>query len=405
MLKKLRIKFVVINMSIVTIMLGIIFYMLFFSTSRTLELESIQMMEKLSMNPQKITLGVQEEKPDLAIRLPYFTVLHNRAGEIIEIGGDYYDLSDTEMIESIVQLSKDMHTDIGTLNDYNLRFMRTQTPMGECYVYSDITNEQSILKGMGRAFLAIGLVAFLVFLGISIFLAMWAVKPVEKAWKQQKQFVADASHELKTPLTVIMTDAELMNTPDCEEGERIQLTESILTMSAQMRGLVESLLELARIDNGIMKNKMTPTDFSEITSNACMMFEPLFFENDRVLDYDVDPDIQVKGSDAHLKQLVDILLDNACKYSSPNGMTVAQLKKIQSKRCLLTVSSQGEALNEEDLKNIFKRFYRLDKARTMNHSYGLGLSIAQNIVKEHRGKIWAESHSGQNIFYVELPLK
>jgi signal transduction histidine kinase len=110
----------------------------------------------------------------------------------------------------------------------------------------------------------------------------------------------------------------------------------------------------------------------------------------------------VKGSASHLRQVVDILLDNARKYSTPQGEVSVELKR-QGGHCLLSVSSPGEPISQADLKNIFKRFYRVDQARAMDHSYGLGLSIAQGIVDAHRGRIWAQSGQGRNIFFVQLP--
>ena len=106
---------------------------------------------------------------------------------------------------------------------------------------------------------------------------------------------------------------------------------------------------------------------------------------------------------AHLRQLVGILLDNAGKYASSGGETLVTLRRSAHKRCLLEVSDRGEPLSREELQNIFKRFYRGDKVRTMNRSYGLGLSIAQSIANEHCGRIWAESAGGYNRFLVELP--
>ena len=291
----------------------------------------------------------------------------------------------------------------GVLKDYRLRFLRLETPMGPRIVFADMTSEQSTLNNLIRTFLMTGSAAFLVFLGISILLARWAVKPVDLAWQQQKQFVADASHELKTPLTVIQTSAELLHAPDCPEIDRKTLTDSILTMSCQMRGLVENLLDLARIDNGSVKEEYCTVSFSDILSDAVMMFEPIFFEKGLPLRYEVEPDIHVSGIPSHLKQLAGILLDNASKYASPGGETFVKLSRSGHKRCLLEVSDQGEPINSEDLKNIFKRFYRADKARAMNHSYGLGLSIAQSITEEHRGKIWCESRDGYNRFYAEIP--
>lgn len=286
---------------------------------------------------------------------------------------------------------------------YKLRFLRSETPFGQRIVFADMSSEQSTLQNLTRTFSIIGSVAFLVLLGISILLARWAVKPVDLAWQQQKQFVADASHELKTPLTVIMTDTELLHAPDCPEADREPLSGSILTMSSQMRGLVENLLYLARIDNGSVKVEFSVVSFSDIVSETAMMFEPVFFENGLPLRYEIEPEIQLSGIPSHLKQLISILLDNAGKYATPGGETVVKLRRSAHKRCLLEVSDQGEPIGREDLKNIFKRFYRADKARAMNHSYGLGLSIAQSVVEEHHGRIEAESEDGWNRFSVELP--
>ncbi len=400
MLKKLRLKFILINMTIVTLMLGVIFGLMYYSTSHNLERESMRMMESIAINPMQLR---PPNKPHDDVRLPYFSVMINHAGEATEIGGGFFDMSDREFLRELLQVTFDAHTNTGVLKEYNLRFSLKELPMGQCIVFTDMTSEQSTLRNMVRTFLMIGSAAFLVFLGISILLARWAVKPVDRAWQQQKQFVADASHELKTPLTVIQTSAELLHAPDCPEEDREPLSGSILTMSSQMRGLVENLLDLARIDNGSVKEECSIVSFSDIVSDAAMMFEPVFFEKGLPLRYEIEPDIRVNGISAHLKQLIDILMDNAGKYSSPGGETFVKLSRGTHKRCLLEVSDQGEPISNEDLQNIFKRFYRADKARSMNHSYGLGLSIAQSIAEEHRGKIWADSGDGYNRFTVELP--
>ena len=400
MLKKLRLKFILINMTIVTIMLGVIFGLLYYSTSRNLERDSIQMMESLAFTHAK---PGPPNKPRDDVYLPYFSILVDREGRAIEADGNFFDLSDREQLNSILALTYDTESRSGVLKDYRLRFLRSETPMGPRIVFADMTSEQSTLRNLIRTFSIIGSAAFLVFLGISILLARWAVKPVDRAWQQQKQFVADASHELKTPLTVIMTDAELLHAPDCPEADREPLSDSILSMSYQMRGLVENLLDLARIDNGSIKEECSIVSFSDIVSDAALMFEPAFFEKGLPLRYEIEPDIQVNGISAHLKQLICILLDNAGKYASPGGETFVKLNRSGHKRCLLEVSDQGEPINCEDLKNIFKRFYRADKSRAMNHSYGLGLSIAQSITEEHHGKIWCESRDGYNRFYVEIP--
>ena len=400
MLKKLRVKFVLINMLIVTIMLGVIFGFLYYSTSRNLERESVQMMRNLALSPAKPTPPNRRQGD---VHLPYFSILIDREGNAIAADGNFYDLSDTEQINSILALTYETNAESGVLKEYRLRFLRTQTPMGSRIVFADMTSEQSTLDHMIRTFLIVGGAAFIVFLIISILLARWAVKPVDRAWQQQKQFVADASHELKTPLTVIMTDAELLHATDCPENDRKMLTGSILTMSLQMRGLVENLLDLARIDNGSVKEEFGAVSFSDIVSEAVMTFEPVFFEKGLPLRYEIELDIRVNGIESHLKQIISILLDNAGKYASSGGETIMRLYRGTHKHCLLEVSNQGEPISDEDLKNLFKRFYRADKARAMNHSYGLGLSIAQSIAEEHHGKIKVISGGGYNRFIVELP--
>lgn len=406
MLRRLRIKFILVNMTIVTAMLCIIFTLLYYSTSRSLENESMQMMMSMAHNPMQMRpwdaqhRGVQHKN----VRLPYFNILLNREGRIIDVGGDYFDLSDDEFMEELLRAVFDTQSQSGVLQEYNLRFYCTDTPRGQTIIFADMTSERSTLTNLVKNFALTGTSAFLVFLAISVLLARWAVKPVEQAWRQQKQFVADAAHELKTPLTVIMTNAELLNAPESEEKERQQFTDSILIMSKQMRGLIEKMLELARIDNGSVRAEFAAVSFSETVSDALLPFEPLFFEQDMTLSGEIEPDITVHGSSTHLKQMVDILIDNAQKYATAGANTIIRLGKIPHNRCRLEVSNQGEPIDHEELTNIFKRFYRVDKARTMNHSYGLGLSIAQRIAEEHHGRIWAESKDGYNSFYVELPM-
>lgn len=400
MLRRLRIKFICINMTIVTVMLCVMFGLVFHITRQNLEMQSLQMMHTIAAEPFRP--GRPNERPE-QVRLPYFTLEFGPHGELIADGGGYYDLSDEEFLQELTHAVNASGGQTGVLSEYNLRFCRVQTPKTQRLVFADMSSEQAILTDLVQTFLFIGALSLLVFFVVSLFLARWAVKPVDQAWNQQRQFVADASHELKTPLTVILTNAELLQDPDCDEKSKAQSAASILTMSHQMRGLVESLLELARVDNGMIQKAMTRVEFSQLCSDAILPFEPLFFEKGLGLESQIEPGLRLTGSEAHLRQVLDILLDNAMKYSAPQG-TVHVLLRRQGSHCALSVSNPGDPIPPQDLKNIFKRFYRADRARSMNHSYGLGLSIAEHIVQEHRGKIWAESAGGRNTFYVHLPL-
>ena len=215
--------------------------------------------------------------------------------------------------------------------------------------------------------------------------------------------MADASHELKTPLSVIMANAELLANEDTIPDDRRKFSRNILSMTYQMRTLVENLLEMARVDNGTLKMQFAALDFSELVRDAVLSFQLLYEEKGQTLQNAIPDGITLQGSERHLYQVLDVLLDNALKYSVAEGHTNVELKRI-GHSCLLTVSNTGEPISKEDLKNIFKRFYRADKARSLNGSYGLGLSIAEAIVEAHKGKIWAASEPGYNTFFVQLPL-
>ena len=400
MLKKLRIKIVCFTMAIVTVMLCVIFGLVYYFTAENLETESISMMQTVANEPFR--LGRPGERPE-EIQLPYFTLQVGQRGEVLAMGGGYYDLSDEEFIKELLTVVLSEQEETGVLKEYNLRYCRVATPMSRNIVFADMSSEKATLNSLIQTCIFIGVLSFLVFFAISLYLARIAVKPVEKAWEQQKQFVADASHELKTPLTVIMTNAELLQNAGQDEEAKEQSSHSILAMSRQMRGLVEGLLDLARVDNGSVKMAFAEVDLSQLVLDGLLPFEPVYFEQGLDLVSEIEGGIKVKGGESHLRQVVDILLDNAMKYSIPQTQVKVTLKK-QGNTGLLAVSNFGDAISKENLKNIFKRFYRVDSARSMNQSYGLGLSIAESIVREHKGKIWAESSAGTNTFFVQLPI-
>lgn len=398
MLKKLRIKFVCFMMLIITLMLCVIFGMVYYFTSQSLEEQSKQTMQDIAADP--FQLGSLSELQE--VRLPYFVLQIGQYGEVLATSGGYFDLSDEEFLMQVIEATLASDEQSGVLKAYHLRFCRIVTPQSQSLVFVDISSELATLNNLIKTCIFIGVLSLLAFFGISLLLAHVAVKPVDKAWAQQRQFVADASHELKTPLTVILTNAEMLQNPDYDAASKAQFSDSILTMSHQMRGLVESLLELARVDNGTANLAFSVVDFSQLVEESVLPFEPLYFEKGLELQCQVEAGIQLKGSAPHLRQVIDILLDNAMKYSAVPATVTITLKR-QGAHCLLAVSNPGQEISAADLKNIFKRFYRIDKARSMNHSYGLGLSIAESIVQEHRGRIWAQSAQGYNTFFVHLP--
>ena len=387
-------------MLIVTVMLTGIFTMVYHFTREDLETQSVSMLQAVAATPFRTNRP--GDPPDW-VQLPFFVLDLDQAGNVTSAVG-YYDLTDEDDLQALVSDVDSAGDRVGVLPDYGLRYCRSVTPHGERIAFADMSSEQATLSNLIKTCLLIGALCFAVFLLISWLLARWAVKPVEKAWQQQRQFVADASHELKTPLTVIMTNAELLNSPDFDEKRRSQFAAHILTMSRQMRQLIEEMLDLARTDSGQGNLVLSQVDLSKLVSDAVLPFEPVFFEAGLTLTTDIQPGITLRGSGQHLRQTADILLDNARKYAEAPGDVTVTLTR-SGGRCRLAVSNPGPEISKEDLKNIFKRFYRSDTAHTQRGSYGLRLSIAQNIVLRHHGKIWAESKNGRNTFFVELPVK
>ena len=171
-----------------------------------------------------------------------------------------------------------------------------------------------------------------------------------------------------------------------------------------MRTLLEQMLELAKGDHQESQAQYEDVDLGELVDQETMSYEVVFFEQGLALDSREEEHVTVRGNQVELRQVVDILLDNARKYSNPGGKTVVELRREGRRKCVLSVANPGPEIPPEDLAHIFQRFYRIDRARTRTGSFGLGLPIAKQIVSAHRGRIWAESREGRVRFYIELPL-
>ncbi len=402
MIKRLQVKFVIINMLLVTAMLGVMFVLVYSFTKQNLEQTSLSMMQSVASEPFELGRPGGE---DTQVQLPYFTVQVNYRGELMATGGGYFDLSDEELLISVVTAALESGDTTGVLSQYSLRFYCSQERNGMIIVFADLSSETATLNSLIRNCVLIGIFSFAAFLLISILLSRWAVKPVATAWKEQKQFVSDASHELKTPLTVITTNAEIVLNPEYDEADRLECAQGIVAMAAQMRSLVEGLLDLARADRGRDEMEMVSLDLGAVVRDAALPFEPLYYEKGLELVYGVGQRIFISGSERHIRELVSILLDNAQKYALPTQPVYLKLWQVGAHHCRLSVSNASEPLTPQQCKDIFRRFYRVDEARTSCGSYGLGLPIAWSIVSSHKGRIWADYADGTATFSVELPTK
>ena len=411
MIQKLRLKFVAICMALVTAILAVVFFSVYFSMAQNISDLSRQVLYRVV---QEESVGGSMTRPDISINiggdrvlLPYFTVnlwSSRRGGYTAQItGGTYANLEDTEELTAILQdcLSQDQRE--GTITAYHLRYLRQDNGLYEKLAFVDMSMEQAVLRKMMGSYLFIALASLLLLLGVSILLSHWATRPVEKAWKQQRQFLSDASHELKTPLTVILSNAELLEQAALPD-KPARWTDNILSEAGRMRSLVEEMLTLARADNMVRTAILTEVSLSDIAADCALAFEPVAFEAGKFLDYTLAESVTVLGDTEKLRQLISVLLDNAIKYGADGGTITLSLQKTD-RQAKLTVSNPGDPIPPEQLDHLFERFYRADASRGEKSGFGLGLPIAQTIAVEHKGALKAESDDVSTRFIYTMPLK
>ena len=275
-----------------------------------------------------------------------------------------------------------------------------------------ITEYEKEIESIERLSVVLLLLFFAFSAGIVFFSRYFVGKtllPVKDALETQRQFVADASHELKTPLTVMINNVgnleydivklkESLEKSGERKGARDTLFKmegnihGIREMSKRMQYLTESLLDLSRLENWQdRKQQFSPFSLSRLVETECLYFEPLFFEEERELLYQVPESIALSGDENKIKQLVTILLDNALKYSVRGTKTELSLEKSGNKVFLQISNAIEKEMGKEEREKLWKRFYRLEESRSEEKGYGLGLSIAKEIVRMHQGEIKVES--------------
>ena len=272
-------------------------------------------------------------------------------------------------------------------------------------------------QSLALALTAVGLGALALLFLLNLVFSRWALRPVQQAWAQQQQFIADASHELKTPLTVILANNAILRQRggDTIASQR-QWIESTQVEAERMQGLVADMLDLARpsAKKGASADKpATIVDLSRLVEGEALTFEAVAFERKLAWECAVDEGVSVRGDGVRLQRAVAVLLDNACKYTEPGG-TIAVTLRAAAGDAVLAVRNTGEPIDKADLPHLFDRFYRADKARTHNAAdsenadaggFGLGLAIARDIAQAHKGSLAVTSTAQEGTtFTLRLPL-
>ena len=325
----------------------------------------------------------------------FYSVAVSYDGEILEVKNGMSTVHTNEelvsLTESIIKSGKTNGT------EDNLAFYKTDKGGYTLVTFMDNTVINESAMTLFRYTLIFGVVALVLFFFLSMYLAKRIVNPLEESYQKQKQFISDAGHELKTPVSVVSANAELLSR---EIGDN-QWLQNIQYENERMGMLVGQLLDLARTEN--VAPQMEHIDFSRLVAGEALPFESVAFEKGLNLNNNIAENISVIGNSTQLKQIVSILLDNAIRHSKGGGEVWLTLTK-EHGFAKLSVINKGDEIPEEQRANIFERFYRVDAARNgEDKHYGLGLAIAKAITTTHKGNITVHCFDGFVEFRVQIP--
>lgn len=322
-------------------------------------------------------------------------VLKNK--NIMVLSNSLKETTDKDILSMTQKLQKSGKR-FGSIDDY-IYLVRILKSGNTVYIF---VNNKEALQNSKQFFIVsifIFLLSVIVFTIISYYLSRWMIKPSEKAIKNQKIFVANISHDLKTPITIIRANADLIE----NEVKNKKSIKYIQQETEKLNHLVNEMLTLTRIDNTISKENFKSFNFGDSLFDVVLPFESIVYEKGIRFNINIDEVTDYFGDESNIQKLAEILIDNAMSYTAKGGIVDVDAYE-NSKAVTLSVTNTGEPISDEKKVEIFDRFYRESKSRerTGNH-YGLGLSIANTIVKKHNGKITVESKNGKNTFTVILP--
>lgn len=422
MFNQLRNRLLLLNMSIISIVMIGAFAVIYFTTSNNIRSENQNKLDLISSKPnaaylnlpdaaarEKVVIGVVPSESTLS-----FNMIVNSQGVLMKVIS-YIDMPE-ETYYKAAELVRGGKKGSGTISLDDKRWQYQLSPMngtlisyengksfrvnanGDHYqiAFLDVTESYNTLMELLTTLVIVGLLMLFVIFAISLFFANRSIAPIADTWEKQKQFFADVSHELKTPLAIINanSDALLANEGETIRSQRKWL-DYIKNQTERMGRLVNDLLYLAKTEDINLKLNVTPFDMSEMVSDVILAMEAVAFEKEITLLQEVEPNMIVKSDCEKVKQVITILVDNAIKYTEKKGHIHITMKKTRH-HLAFSIKNSGKGIPPQHLSKLFDRFYRADPARTQeNGGYGLGLPIAKAIIDRLGGKIYADSKENE----------
>ena len=429
MLKKLRRKFVALIMAILAFVLTMVFGVACYMDWQTSASDAEEMLSSSIMQASETKafdngggrfrmLGSMPDAPRMGNRHGVdaaVAVYIETNGELQHVPESRGMLNDSLADEAQSKVA-DAPDGFGTLGNLGLIYMKS-TEGGVTYVAFADDDPVEGWKGLLLTLLAIEAIVLVVFLFISMAFARWALKPVEVAWDKQRKFIADASHELKTPLSIISANTSiLMDEPDMPAPERRRWLESSMNAADGMQSLLDEMLDLASMEDSSAAQGdhggeaetndadshggMEECNLSRMAMACSLQFESVSYERNFALDENIADDVHALAIEDNLRKVMDILMDNACKYVDKGGDVSIEVRSTGTD-AMLSVSNTGTVIPPEDLERVFDRFYRADESRTSG-GHGLGLSIARQLAQEMGGTLAVQSGDGKTTFTLKL---
>lgn len=398
MIRRLKIKFTVLALSALFILLAAIVSGMNLLNYRAVVDEADVTLFLLSQNKGAFP-NFEEDKPDwlppgMSPELPFesrfFSVLVSPAGEIIHADTSRIYAVDDSTAAQYAQAASEKSGDRGFVG--NFRYIRTAERAGVRIIFLDCGRKLDLYHDFAVFSISMSLVGYIVTAVAVCFFAGKFIKPVAESYEKQKRFIADAGHEIKTPLTIISANVDVLK---MDMGEN-QCLEDICQQTRRLTGLTDGLIRLARMEESGSSLQMIEFPVSDVILDTAAQFLTFARAQNRELSFRVQPMLSMRGNDKAISQLVSILLENALKYSPKNSCVMLNAEK-QGRRLVLTVRNLSDTpVTDENLRHVFERFYRTDSSRNSETGgYGIGLSMAQAIVTAHGGKISAGSPDGK----------
>ena len=406
MIYRLRRKFILISTVSVLFVVALIFGVMLMLNISSMNSNMDMLADRVSegggrfpdsfgeMLPPDKTPPKNEQKfnfitPETPFSTRHFTVFFDKNGEIIRMNTEsIYAITDETAIE-YAEKAMDGKDARGWISSYRYKVFSTE--MGNGVVFVDGSMNRSALMQSTMISAIVLLVCAALVLILIFLLSKKAVKPIAESYEKQKQFITDANHELKTPLTLILANLDIA---EAELGKNEWL-DDIRSEGHRMTELVNQLVALSRMDEESQPMNVTEVSFGELVDDTVSEFEPLAKDRGKMLTASIDKEITYLGDEALLYRLVGILMDNAIKYCDQGGEISVTLQ--YGRRIVLTVENTYTAVDEIELNRLFDRFYRTDKARKFTGGYGIGLSMAKAIVEKHKGEITAYKNDSTHI--------